>query len=130
MADHHEAMDCVDCEAFLQLGIDAYDWLVRADLLIRKAASRGEVEYDDTVEQAFESMARAWLAPCGSAEGWVNRVLERGHSLNNLERFRQCQASIESMVAFLDNDAMTDSMRTLRDQAISEHGRGETAEFI
>ena len=31
MAKHSQAMECRDCEAFLQMGIDAFHWILRAD---------------------------------------------------------------------------------------------------
>lgn len=37
MMAHHEAMECHDCEALVQLGIDAFDWVMRADSDIRQS---------------------------------------------------------------------------------------------
>ena len=41
MAEHREAMDCRDCEAFLQLAIEAFHWLIRADLDLPSRPGRG-----------------------------------------------------------------------------------------
>ena len=45
LKDHQQAMECRDCDAVLQLGIDAFAWLVRADERLRSAIYSG-AEYD------------------------------------------------------------------------------------
>src|SRR3990170_60373 len=71
MTEHREAMDCFDCEAFLQLGIDAFTWLTKADTVIHQAIYKGLYEYDPEVDAALEDMYRGWLKPCDDAEKWL-----------------------------------------------------------
>ena len=60
MRDHHEAMDCFDCQAFLQLGIDTYDWIVRADQVIRSAELSSQMEYDPSTHQTIDGFGGAF----------------------------------------------------------------------
>ena len=130
IADHRRAMESLDCEAFLQLGIDAFDWLVRADQAIRKAVLAGCAEHNARTQQALESLFRAWLEPCALANKWVAKIEKQGHALDNLARFCECETEVRAIVRFLDEDKMTDAMRALRDEAVSEHESGQTAEFV
>jgi hypothetical protein len=127
---HRQAMERLDCEAFLQLGIDAYDWLVRADQAIRKAMLAGGEEHSPRTEQALENLFRAWLEPCKLANKWITSIGKRGQSPENLARFRECETEVRAIVRFLDDDMMTDAMRAMRDEAISEHESGQTAEMV
>jgi hypothetical protein len=128
--DHREALDSLDCEALLQLGIDAYDWLVRADQASRKSILVGAAEHDPQVEQALETLLRAWLRAAELADAWIAKVQERGHALATLSQFRECEDQVRASVRFLDQDEMTGAMRSLRDEAVAEHDHGETAEFV
>lgn len=130
--DRHEAMDCLDCQAFLQLGIDAFRWLVNADESINKAIAEGVFEYDADLQSKLEELFRRWLVPCKFANEWIDIQLRRGYQPGNLKKFRKCQAEVEAIVKSFDDTTrnMSDSLIELRDAAIEEHRRGETAEFI
>lgn len=54
MVRRRDATDPLDCEAFLQLGIDAFAWLTRADESIREAIFAGGMEHDPAVEEALK----------------------------------------------------------------------------
>jgi hypothetical protein len=130
--DHQKAMDCFDCQAFLQLGIDAFRWLINTDELINKAVAEGITEYDAELESKLDRLFRRWLVPCEFANDWIDLQLQRGHQPDNLKRFRKCQAEATAIVKSIDNTTrqMSDSLIELRDEAIEKHRRGETAEFI
>jgi hypothetical protein len=132
ISDHHEAMECLDCQAFLQLGIDAFRWLVSTDEIIVKAVAEGIAEYDADLESKLDELFRRWLVPCDFANEWVDVQLKRGYQPDNLRKFRKCQAEARAIVKSIDitTRQMSDSLIDLRDEAIEEHRRGETAEFI
>jgi hypothetical protein len=130
MTQHREAMDCLDCEAFLQVGIDAYTWLVRADETIRKAIYLELAEYDPKTGSCIQELFRAWLNPCSFAHWWIDQQLKRGFQVDNLKEFRECENQVRAIVNSFDSDALTDPMRGLRDSAVTEHSNGETAEFV
>lgn len=127
------ALDCRDCEAFLQMGIDAFDWLERAEHALRAAAAEGAFDYTAEVVEKFKSLAKWWLRPCDRAERWIKVQLERGFSIANLDRFRQCHEEMLAIVAFdetSEQQPMPEALIALRDAALREFHDGETAEFV
>jgi hypothetical protein len=135
MSAHREAMDCRDCEAFLQLGIDAFDWIMRVDQGYRTAVFEGHTEYSSDVDQAIRTLCEAWLPSAIPAEKWVELQLARGYTLANLDRFRQCHREMAAIVrAFAEQDSgatlFPTAIAALSDEAAQEHLDGQTAEFI
>jgi len=128
MRRHAEAMDCWDCEDVLQLGIDAFDWLNRADEAIRRDINSGRLEYDPRIDRALKSLYARWLKPCPFAEQWIAVQEARGFTVRNAARFRVCCEEARAIVDdddVLDNDAIVE----LRDEAIDAYRKGETVEF-
>lgn len=128
--EHREAMECLDCEAFLQIGIDAFQWLTRADLVVRKAIFLGKLEYDPELDAQIAGEFRKWLGACDSAKAWMEKQIGRGYKLDNLDDFRECEDQVRAIVESMGSDVLTEPMRELRDRAITEHRNGETAEFV
>jgi hypothetical protein len=126
---HREAMECRDVEAVLQLGIDAFAWLTRADECIRAAVYSG-LDYDAEADESLRELFKEWLRPCEPLNRWIETQIQRGYHPDNLDQFRKCETDVRSIVKAIDTDAMTEALRDLRDQALEEHRRGETAEFV
>lgn len=125
MARHAEAMDCRDCEDFLQLGIDAFRWLGRADVQYRMRVYRGVAEYDAKFEEDLAALYRLWLKPCDYALQWAEKQLRLEYRLDNLEEFKRC---VEEAKALIDpNEEVTDGIAVLRDEAIEEFRAGKTS---
>ena len=132
MARHAEAMDCMYCEAFLQMGIDAFEWLIRADRVIRLNVYRGEAEYDQAAEAALAQLCKVWQEPVVFAERWIATQQKRGYEINNLIEFRDC---VEEMAAIVSANEADDSdlpapIAHIRDLAAQENLDGQTAEFF
>jgi hypothetical protein len=134
MAEHREAMDCRDCETFLQLGIDAFHWLIRADRELRIALANGaEDAYSKEIADGFKVLCKAWLNPCEYANKWIAKQIEQQHSVENLAEFKKCCEEMEAIVEFNENgdsDGLPLPIAHLRDEAISEFDNGQTAEFV
>jgi hypothetical protein len=134
LREHHEAMECRDCEDFLQLGIDAFDWIVRADQLIREAAYRNVAGLDYAqAERAVRTLCEAWLKPCKQAQAIIAGQTERGFCIENLARFRKCCEEMQAIVkaqTSTEEEVIPDPITQLRDDAIQEYRDGQTAEFI
>ncbi len=128
--NHRAAMDCFDCEAFLQLGIDAFHWLVLADETFRRAIFQGAAQYNAKTDQAIKRLFVAWLRPCQRAMQWIDLQERRGYRVANLDEFRKCQEEVLAIAQSLESDVLTDAMRKLRDEALREHRHGKTAEFV
>jgi hypothetical protein len=134
MAQHAEAMECRDCEAFLQMGIDAFEWLMRADREYRMAIYRGEIEHDPDFDKALQNDYEGWLNPCQYAEKWIESQLTRGFKIDNLVEFRRCVEEMNAIVeAYREGDNpifLPEGIAEIRDAAIIEHQNGQSAGFI
>lgn len=125
------AMDCYDCEAFLQLGIDAFEWLMRADLVVRKAIFNETYEYDPKLEEALEALCISWTKPCEDALAWVSIQRSRGFEVSNLDKFMECCEEMKAIVeSFTEESEVPQSIVVLEKQAIQDHRDGQTAEFF
>jgi hypothetical protein len=133
MQAQQEAMDCRDCEAFLQLGIDAFRWIIRADRVVRSAFYNGVAEYDHGLDGQIAVLCREWLTPCEYAEMWIAKQLERRYQISNLAEFHKCCEEMRAIVeaqGHSDGEPLPPSMIELRDKAIDEHLNGQTSEFV
>jgi len=98
MLRHDEAMQCRNCETYLQLGIDAFSWLERADSQIRTSLAEGKFLPDAEVDAAFEFLYRLWLRPCKFANDWIAIQLKRDYAIDNLEKFQECASKAREIV--------------------------------
>jgi hypothetical protein len=133
MDHHYEAMDCRDCEAFLQMGIDAFEWLIRADIVFRAAAAYADFDYGTEWMERFKRLAKTWLRPCDRAEEWIKVQLNKGYSLDNLEQFRKCKDEMLAIVKFNErsgSEELPEALIPLRDSALEELDNGQAAEFV
>jgi hypothetical protein len=124
----------MDCEAYLLLRIDAFNWLMKADAVWREGVYNGRYDYEAAIEATLQTMCRSWLEPCANAEKWIAIQEQRGYALSNVEMFRHCCEEMKAIVAAFDEPAsgrvMTDPLILLRDEALNEHRDGQTAEFF
>ncbi len=132
MKAHAEAMDCRDCEAFIQMGIDAFHWLIRADRVYRTAVYRGEIQYMPEFEKMLTELCQKWLEPCEAADGWIEKQRTKGFTIDNLAEFRECT---EEMLAIVESaepgdNQLPESVAALQDAAVEEYRNGKTSEFI
>ncbi len=129
-----EAEDCRNLEDFLKLGIEAFDWVERADLWLRGSLARGTIskEEGDRVSDVIDSMCKGWLKPCTFAKAWVSRVMNNGYHVDNLEQFMECCRQMNSIVGGqgTDTETMSDALVGMETEALTEHRNGETAEFV
>jgi hypothetical protein len=129
MRRHAEAIECRDCEDFLQLGIDAFKWLGRADRVIRSAVYRGVAEHDPSLDVALATLYAEWLRPCTFAERWIAQQESRGYRVDNLAEFRVCCEEVRAIVEANEGTLENDALVALRDDAIDAHRKGETIEL-
>jgi hypothetical protein len=127
LALRHEASEGSDCAAFLQLGIDAFHWLGRADTAIRTSVLRGEMEHDAAIDDSLRFLYGMWLRPVPFAERWAAEELARSGELENLDEFRQCCEEVRSLLG--ENEALSDELAALRDRAVESFRRGDTIEW-
>ena len=119
-----------NAEALLQMGIDAFEWLLRADRVMREAIYEKRAQFEPEFEQALESLCTDWLATAQRAEA---RILHAsGQQVENLPRFRQCVQEMQAVVeaSRSASETLPEGLAKLRDAAADEQRHGKTAEFI
>jgi hypothetical protein len=119
-----------NAEALLQMGIDAFEWLLRADRAARAAIYEHRAQFDPKFEQALETLCADWLATAKRAEARIPQA--SGEIVENLPRFRQCLEEMEAIVeAFRGSSGKLPSdLAKLRDAAGDEQRHGKAAKFI
>jgi hypothetical protein len=113
IALHHQAMDRMDCEEFLQLGIDALKSLRMAEETLREAAYEGIFEFRPEVREALDTLYNAWLRPCEAAGEWIERLRLSQHVPDNLDAFRKACEIAHEIVGRRDWRNRTSSARAL-----------------
>lgn len=98
LAEHCMAMECRDCEDFLQLGIDAFRWIQRAYDHMRQCVYDKKVAFSQEAENAVTDLYASWLLPCNHAQKWAQIQLDRGYYPDNLDEFRQCREEVEDIL--------------------------------
>jgi hypothetical protein len=134
LADHAEAEDCGRCETYMELGVQVFQWILRADQDYRRELYANPKVHSEAVEKELETLARGWLAHGKGLIAWAERNAARGFQVKHLEDFRRSFEEATAIVESLDDtDAshqMTEPLILLRDQALLEHRNGETSEFV
>ncbi|MBA3485105.1 MAG: hypothetical protein H0T51_25190 [Pirellulales bacterium] len=125
MKDHHEAMDCRNCEAFIQLGINAYNWLMRADCAYRQAVYDDPSCYDAAFDAVIHESLKQWLGESQRAEKWVAVQVKRGFGIDGLQEFRNICSEVRSILGSFEDDSrggkvMSRSLIVLRDTSLAE----------
>jgi len=108
MSRHRAAMECRDCEDFLQLGIEAYTWLRRADRMLRQAAVKG-IDVPAEARDLLATLYRHWLIPCSHAEEWIKQQEDRKFALRNADEFREVQEQVKRQVRLFDMEEQLES---------------------
>jgi hypothetical protein len=119
LREHHEALNCRDCEEFLQKGISAYAWLERAEDTVLQAENDCLREYDQSVHDAIDALHRQWMGPRQRAERWIAELASKHFEPENLAEFRECQQKAEQWIATADAIASA----TLSHAALSDYAR-------
>ena len=121
LKDHEKAMECRDCEDFLCLGIEAFQWLQKAHQSIQDDVYHGRSVYDEHVEHAITKLYQGWLKPYHTAERWMTSLQGQGFELDKAVDFVRCchQAS-----AILEERTMAEAARRARLQSADDDPSG------
>ena len=87
---HTEAMDCRDCEDYLRLGLQAFNWLRTACKHIAEDIHSGQGVFNEELEQSITELYANWLEPCAEAEEWAAQQEHRGYTVDTATEFRGC----------------------------------------
>ncbi|MBW3538844.1 MAG: hypothetical protein KY476_01100 [Planctomycetes bacterium] len=89
MRQHAEAVECRDCEEFLQAGIDTFRFLRTAEELLREADWRGLHPMTPETREALHFLYAAWVEPCEDTKCWIRILSERGFKPDNADEFNR-----------------------------------------
>lgn len=106
MAEHRAAMNCYDCEAFLQLGIDAHRWLVRFNSDLRKVDDRIDLGEAKPAELLM-ALSRQWMTSCEFALNWIKQVEIIGFDVQNKREFENAIATVRVILRKLEEEYNT-----------------------
>lgn len=130
ICESQQAVDCMDCEAFIECGIASFRFLMHASEKVREAVYDGKIEFSIEFENAILALVKDWLTPVAVAEQWIARCLANGYSVEKLSQFRECVDEARALVGFDQERAMSAAAADLRDRALQEHQNGETVEMF
>lgn len=133
MKAHKQAMECLDCEAFLQMGIDAFNWLIFADEMVRTHIHEHPKpdETNDVANRLYE-LFECWMKPVVVAKKLIGKHESRGFALDNVKEFEACVASAEAILraAVGEKRILSTTLESILSEAVLEFERGETSEFV
>ncbi|MGW8256122.1 MAG: hypothetical protein ACWGMZ_01420 [Thermoguttaceae bacterium] len=89
MQQHNLAMECRDCEDFLQLGIEAFNWIQRSWQNYQQRIFDGQASHDPQVEKRFTELYRHWLETGDKVGQWIRIQTGRGYYPDNLDEFKK-----------------------------------------
>ncbi len=98
MQEHLLAMNCRDCEDFLQLGIDCFKWLSRAEECLRQEVYKGKRKNDGELSEALDHLYSQWQIPVRWAEKWVESQRASGYEPDNLNEFHSVCDQVQTVV--------------------------------
>lgn len=121
----------VDRDAMVQMGIDAFEWLMRADCTMRSAVADGSAEFDPQFEAALLGLCRDWLATASQAVPLTPPSTANPTSKGS-ELLQTYLAEMTAIVEAYEqrDDELREPLINLRDAAIEEQRHGTTAEFL
>ena len=104
-------MECRDCEDFLRLGIEAFQWLQKAHQNIQDDVYQGRSVFDEHVEHAITKLYQRWLKPYNTAQRWMTSLQGQGFELDNAVDFARCS---DEASAILEERRLAEAARRAR----------------
>lgn len=99
VANGHNGANCID---FLQHGIDAYRWLVRAEETLRAASYESLFDFSADVQETFDALYLSWLKSSELAEAWIASHQQAATPSEILREYNRVKEAIEDVVAHRD----------------------------
>jgi hypothetical protein len=98
MQEHEAAMNCRDCEDFLDLGIQSFNWLRRAEEELWSTIYTGQRGSDPSITERFDRLYHTWMMPVALAEKWIAFQQSNGYEPDNLHEFRGVCQQVRDIV--------------------------------
>lgn len=98
-SDHVDAMECLDLEQLLRVGIWLYDLLHETDKRWRTALAEGKAQYDPKVDKAFDEVFDMWLEPCALVDARIKKCESKKYRVEGAREFRERYQRAKSVKA-------------------------------
>ncbi len=129
LADHQQAMACLDLEEKIALGSFLFELITKVDERYRLQVLQGQEEYREEFSRSVLELYRQWSSPCRKALEEIAAMENSGFVLRGAETFRSQCREVQGILTddheFFDSDALAE----LRDKAIDELLKGQASEF-
>ncbi|MEM1225890.1 MAG: hypothetical protein AAGJ40_09335 [Planctomycetota bacterium] len=132
MAESHQAVDCLNCEAWLQNGIDLFKYLLKADECIRWASCEVdgfESQGEDVLAIISECLVQ-WVVTSRQMLDWIRKCEDNGYQVDFKDEFLECLKEAESILDSNGKKEIPEELQSARDDAIREFEAGETQPFV
>ena len=108
-----QAQYCLDCEEFLDKGIQSFASIECGERTLYRAHTAGLIDLTPELETAIEVIRRRWLRPCAFAEAWIANCESNGYQVRNAEEFRtSCRRANE----WFERAAEFERTKAIRDE--------------
>jgi len=130
--ESRQAIDCLNCEANLQNGINAWNFIMKADEAIHWALCKNHITDDEGEDllTLIDRLVTTWLGPFDRMTQWISRCEARGYKVEYKDRFLACLEEARANAKYDPQQPMPECILDLKDEALREHENGETAEFL
>jgi hypothetical protein len=109
MTKQLEAVELQQLDDFLRSGIEAHNWLRRAQEVLQEAARAG-LSVSNDAKEALDFLYRQWLGPCPHAERRIEQQEKAGHPVAAAEEFRQACQNVRNRVYAMEmHEALEDA---------------------
>jgi hypothetical protein len=129
--DHEDAMLVFDVQDSLKMGLILLDRLNAYDENIRLLGYKGDYSSDEFGKhiEDIDGLYRRWLQTSNSFRNILDSCIEKGHSIDDADRFQAALDNVKDMLTPDDEFFSDPKLVELRDAAIDAHARGETTEW-
>ncbi|HVA46479.1 MAG TPA: hypothetical protein VNH11_08905 [Pirellulales bacterium] len=93
-----QSLKAVACQRLVQQGIDAFQWIVKAEETIRQAAYQGLIDFSPELDETLEALYRGWLARCEQMQALIRQQILQGGDLDNVSEFARCRDSARDWI--------------------------------
>lgn len=125
--NHVTAMAWLELDQLLKFGMYIYDALIELDEVWRDAVLSGHLEYCPDVQGTIRRPFDLWLEPCQKLETAIRHFEDRGYVVDRAPDFRKRHAEAAWIVRKAADVFASDRFVALRDAALDEHAKGNTA---
>jgi hypothetical protein len=126
---HDEAMECLDYQDLLALGVFAFKQISRADERWHERVFQEKIEHNAELERDIFDLYGKWAVVSDAVMREVEKLESKGFPVDGAKELRECVAEARGVLLPDRHFFAGKKLNDLRDEAIDEHRRSETVEM-